>query len=142
MAQRRHTERQADSKPRSGARKTSRVLIHGVTPLSNPLPGFHLPPPHIFSPVFSDFQGKGVKGKKLSPQPKLIPNANEALLQCWPPFPGKCGGIAVFTSASVMLPGRSTTFSQAINLNVELHSLAVFLSLPFDVTSKAKDQRL
>lgn len=53
-------------------------------------------------------------------------------------FPGKRGRIAVFTSATVMLPGRSTTFSQAINLNVELHSLAVFLSLPFDVTSKAK----
>lgn len=45
---------------------------------------------------------------------------------------------SLFTSAVGKPPGRSTTFSQAINLNVELHSLAVFLSLPFDVTSKAK----
>lgn len=52
------------------------------------------------------------------------------------------GRMAMFTLALVVLPQRSTTSSQAINLNVELHSLAVFLSFPFDVTSKAKDQRL
>lgn len=92
-------------------------------------------------PMFSYFQGKWGKGKEAL-QPEFIPNVKEALFQYWGAFPGKCGRIALFTPASVMLPQRSTTFSQAINLNVELHSLAVFLSLPFDVTSKAKDQRL
>lgn len=85
--------------------------------------------------------GEG-QGRGALPTTKFIPNANEALFLHWAAFPRKCAGIAVFTSASMMLPGRHTTFSQAINLNVELHSLAVFLSLPFDVTSKAKDQRL
>jgi hypothetical protein len=50
---------------------------------------------------------------------------------------------SLFTPAlAIDAVATHTTSSQAINLNVELHSLAVFLSLPFDVTSKAKDQRL
>lgn len=58
-------------------------------------------------------------------------------------FPGTQGGTAVYSSlAKDAVVATHTTSSQAINLNVELHSLAVFLSLPFDVTSKAKDQRL
>lgn len=57
-------------------------------------------------------------------------------------FPGTQGGSAVYSSLAKDAVATHTTSSQAINLNVELHSLAVFLSLPFDVTSKAKDQRL
>lgn len=95
-------------------------------------------PPHILPHIFR-LRGAGLKGNAALPAIPASPDADEA---GYIPFPGKCGRIALFTPASVMLSGRSTTFSQAINLNVELHSLAAFLSLPFDVTSKAKDQRL
>ena len=116
---------------------------HGVTPLSPSLWSPFPPPPHTLNAHL--LPQKGDEGKALPAAPKFIPNANEGCFFFFnnsTPSPGKCGGIAMFTPASVMLPGRNTTFSQAINLNVELHSLAVFLSFPFDVTSKAKDQRL
>lgn len=56
-------------------------------------------------------------------------------------LPGNQGGTTVYSGPGDAVATQQTS-SQAINLNVELHSLAVFLSLPFDVTSKAKDQRL
>lgn len=124
---------------------TSRVWsIHGVTPLSPSLWSPFPPPPHTLNTHL--LSQKVGEGKRLSLQPKksfqMQMKAFFFIFNNSVPSPGKCGGIAMFTPASVMLPGRNTTFSQAINLNVELHSLAVFLSLPFDVTSKAKDQRL
>ena len=114
------------------------------SPLSHCPFGLHFPllltpSIHIFSPR------KGVKERGSPCSPKMHSKCKRRLFFFFnnsAPSPGKCAGIAMFTPASAMLPGRNTTFSQAINLNVELHSLAVFLSLPFDVTSKAKDQRL
>ena len=107
-------------------------------PFGLPFPLLLTPSMHIFSPR------RGMK-ERLSLQPQnsfQMQMKGVFFFNNSTPSPGKCGGIAMFTPASVMLPGRNTTFSQAINLNVELHSLAVFLSFPFDVTSKAKDQRL
>lgn len=124
--------------PESGM-DDSRMLMIGGQPLSEPHLCLHLPiprsPTHIF-PMFSHFPVKG-DGERTCCYSEFIPNANETLIISGSISRKMWRNHCVYFSHGDAAR-MSTAFSQAINLNVELHSLAVFLSLPFDVTSKAK----